>query len=72
MSKQSDIREGLVGIIAISNISVDAQVKFVLGYLHENDVVIKVHREVPDSCMGECITNTIKAGYVAVESLVSE
>ncbi len=41
MAKQEEIKNGLIGILAISNISVEAKLNFVLGFLHENQVVIK-------------------------------
>ena len=70
MAKQEKIRRGLIGILAISNISVEAKLKFVLGFLYENNVVIEVDRVLPDVGL-ELLNQLYKFGsYVAVEPLV--
>jgi len=73
MTKQEEIREGLMGILAISNVSVENKLKIALEYLHSQGVVIKV---ICPACSGTgdyffgCKTCD-STGYI-IEPLIKE
>ena len=84
MSKQSEIREGIAGLI---NLSTSEETKRTISnaiilYLHREGVVIKVDRELPQwklEAMGSATENAIykvaqkdMASYVAVEPLIDK
>ena len=85
MTKQEEIRSGVLGILQLHGMGVLKSVAAegdIYKYLHSQDVVIKVDRELPRpkhvtdetwEWMNDFLIRTrkefIKAGYVAVEPL---
>ena len=80
MTKQEKMREGIAKLIndAPATLSNEDLAFRIMGYEDSEGVVIKVNKELPDisyySAYPEIIEDTqkdmLKAGYVAVESLV--
>ena len=84
MTKQEEIREGILGLISDYN---NSRISYypdigthILGYLHKSGVVIKKEEEIP-SCghLGLSIAHgakglcpLLKAGYVKTEPLVED
>ncbi len=82
MSKQEEIREGLIELARLAILNQDPPsrlAKEIIEYLHSEGCVLKVERELPsyrnavnksynDYMLGR--EDMLKAGYVAVEPLI--